>query len=75
MRYAVALSESVFPAQADGVVRDLSLGDQLRETAEQFPDKTGLVEVDIDGNIGRSWTYKALLAESEALALKLAGRF
>ena len=27
MSYTVALSESVFPAQADGVVRDLSLGD------------------------------------------------
>lgn len=75
MSYAVELTESVFPAQPDGVVRDMTLGDQLRETAVRFPNKTGLVEIDIDGNIGRSWTYAELLAQSEKLALSLAGRF
>ena len=75
MSYAVELTESYFPAQAEGIVRDITLGDQLRETAERLPDKTGLVEVDIDGRVGRSWTYAELLVESEELALILAGRF
>ena len=75
MSYAVALTESVFPAQAVGEVRGLTLGDQFRETGQRFPYKTGLVEIDIDGHIGRSWTYHELLAESEALARIMAGRF
>jgi fatty-acyl-CoA synthase len=75
MSYAVELTESYFPAQADGEVRDLTLGDQLRETAQRYPHKTGLVEVDIDGNLGRQWSYAELLAECETLALGLAARF
>jgi acyl-CoA synthetase (AMP-forming)/AMP-acid ligase II len=75
MSYAVALTESVFPAQTDGVMRNLTLGDQLHETAEQLPDKTGLVEFDIDGHISRSWTWHELLADSKGMALALARRF
>ena len=75
MSYTVELTESYFPAQADGVVRDITIGDQLRETAATYPSKIGLVEVDIGGNIGRSWTYDELLADSEKLALTLAARF
>ena len=75
MSYAIELTESYFPAQADDEVRDLTLGDQLRETAQRYPDKTGLVEVDIDGNLGRQWTYAELFAECETLALALAARF
>jgi len=35
MSYQVALAESIFPAQAEGVVRDLTPGEQLRETARR----------------------------------------
>jgi fatty-acyl-CoA synthase len=75
MSYELELTESYFPAQAEGKVRDLTLGDQLRETAQRFPDKIGLVEVDIDGNLDRQWSYAELLAECETLALALAARF
>ena len=71
MSYQVTLAESYFPAQSDLELRDLTIGDQLRETAQQYPDKTGLVEVDIDGNTARSWTYTELLVDSESLAQAL----
>ena len=75
MSYQVELIESHFPARVDGIVRNLTLGEQLRETARHHPTQTGLVEVDIEGKIGRSWTYSELLTDSENLALVLAGRF
>ena len=75
MSYQVELTESHFPARVDGIVRNLTLGEQLRETARHHPTQTGLVEVDIEGKIGRSWTYSELLTDSENLALVLAGRF
>lgn len=75
MSYQVTLAESYFPAQSDLELRDLTIGDQLRETAQQYPDKTGLVEVDIDGNTARSWTYTELLVDSESLAQALTSRF
>ena len=75
MNYQVGLTESHFPARVDGIVRNLTLGEQLRETARHHPSQTGLVEVDIEGKIGRSWTYSELLTDSENLALVLAGRF
>ncbi|MEM7293419.1 MAG: AMP-binding protein [Pseudomonadota bacterium] len=56
-------------------MRDMTIGSQLRETAARYPEKIALVEVDIEGHIGRSWTYRALLRDSEALALSLAGKF
>ncbi len=74
MSYQVELTESFFPAQAEGIVRDLTLGEQLRKTARRHPAEIGLVEVDIDGNIGCSWTYSELLTEGDNLALVLAGR-
>ena len=75
MSYAVELTESHFEAQVDGVVRNITIGDQLRETAGNFPDAIGLVEVDINGEIGRRLTYQELLTISEAMACTLAGRF
>ena len=75
MSYQVELSESYFPARVDGIVRNLTLGEQLRETARHHPTQTGLVEVDIEGKIGRSWTYSELLTDSEHLAFVLARRF
>ena len=75
MSYQVELTESHFPARVDGIVRNLTLGEKLRETARHHPTQTGLVEVDIEGKIGRSWTYSELLTDSENLALVLAGRF
>ena len=75
MSYEVQLTESYFPAQSDRTIRKVTLGEQLRETAIEHPHKIALVEIDIDGLTGRSWTYRELLSTSETLALALAGRF
>ena len=75
MSYEVQLTESYFPAQSDGAIRKVTLGEQLWETTKRYPEKIALVEIDIDGLTGRSWTYRELLSTSETLALALAGRF
>ena len=75
MSYEVQLTESYFPAQSDVAIRKVTLGEQLRETTKRYPEKIALVEIDIDGLTGRSWTYRELLSTSETLALTLAGRF
>ena len=73
--YDVRLSEALFPAQTDGVVREITVGGLLREIATQRPTAEALVEVDQDGQPGRRWTYTELLADSERLALALVTRF
>ena len=75
MSYSVTLSESIFSAQPENIVRDITLGDQLRETAKKYPDKTAIVEIDINGDIGRSWSYVELMHQCETLAHHLAARF
>ena len=75
MSYEVQLTESYFPAQSDGAIRKVTLGEQLRETTKRYPEKIALVEIDVDGLTSRSWTYRELLSTSETLALALAGRF
>ena len=74
-KYEVALSEAYFPAQEDREVREITVGGLLRETAARRPSAEALVEVRQSGEIGRRWSYAALLAESERLALALASRF
>lgn len=73
--YEVSLSESLFPAQTDGVVREITVGALLREVAAQHPLAIAVVDVDIDGLAGQTWTYRELLADSEKLALALSSRF
>ena len=75
LRYEVALSEAYFPAQADSDVREITVGGLLREIAARRAEAEALVEVRQSGEIGRRWTYAALLGESERLALALASRF
>ena len=74
-KYEVALSEAYFPAQEDREAREITVGGLLRETAALRPSAEALVEVRQSGEIGRRWSYAALLAESERLALALASRF
>ncbi len=73
--YEVALTEAYFPAQKDIDVREITVGGLLRETAARRPEAEALVEVRQSGEIGRRWTYAALLADSERLAVALASRF
>lgn len=73
--YQLQLSRSLVPAQTDDVVREITVGGLLREIASQRPTAEALVEVDLEGQTARRWTYGALLADSERLALALSARF
>ena len=73
--YRFDLTESYIPAQTDDVVLETTVGGQLRDMAAGRGDCTALVEVELDGENGRRWTYAELLADSERLARSLASRF
>lgn len=73
--YDVQLSESLFPPQTDGEVLEVTVGGLLREIAAQHPMATAVVDVNMNGQTGQTWTYSDLLADSEKLALALYSRF
>jgi fatty-acyl-CoA synthase len=73
--YKLHLSDSLFPAQTDDVVWEKTVGGLLREVASTHALAPALVEVDMAGQTGRSWTYGELLADAEKLALALSTRF
>jgi len=72
--FKVRLEQSYFPAQGGPEPEPLTIGDILRASAAEAPDRSALKELGYDGLIGRSWTYGELLAESERLARALASR-
>lgn len=72
--YSVNLTESYFPAQGGTEPAPMTIGDMLRGSAAASPDVMALKELGYDGAIGRTWTYKELLADSERLARALASR-
>ena len=73
--YKPHLLESLVPAQTDDNVWETTVGGILREVASQHPSALALVEVDMEGQTGRSWTYGERLSDSEKLALALSTRF
>ena len=73
--YRLQLSESLVTAQVDDIVREITVGGLLREVASQHPSAPDLVEVNMEGETDRTWTYGELLADSEKLALALSTRF
>ncbi|MGR8918814.1 MAG: class I adenylate-forming enzyme family protein [Gammaproteobacteria bacterium] len=72
--YELELSESHCAPVAVGEIRDVTVGELLREAAARAPGRTGLKEMTLAGDIDRSWTYAELLADSERLARALLGR-
>ncbi len=72
--YAVKLTESLFQSIGDDDIREVTVGGLLQEMAVKMPDRVALKELDFDGEFGRIWTYAELYADSEKLALILAGR-
>ena len=73
--YTLHLSDSLISAQEDDIVREVTVGDLLREVAVERASATALLEVDMEGQTGRSWTYSELLSDSEQLALSLTSRY
>lgn len=73
--YDLNLTESYVPAQPDGTLLDLTVGELLREQAAALPDVVAVTAVAADGALGQSWTHAELLADAERLALSLTTRF
>jgi len=73
--YDIVLTESLFAPQTDCELRDITIGELLRETAEVFPDSVAMVDIALDGSPGQQWNYGELLTISEKLAMALASRF
>ena len=73
--YDVQLTESLFAAEIDDSVREITIGDLLHEVAAEYPSAPALVEVKPEGDTRRRWTYRELLSDSEKLALALSTRF
>lgn len=73
--YSVSLTQSHFPAQTDDAVLETTVPAILRDAARRFSNSPALVEAKPGASIGRSWTYAALLADAEELALALSTRF
>ena len=73
--YQVKLSESYFAGQADEAVEQTTVGEVLRAAAARTPDAVALQEADIEGVLGRRWTYGELLADAERLALAFSTRY
>ncbi len=73
--YRLQLTQSLVPAQDDDVILETTVGGLLREVARRHPAAPALLEIDMAGESGRTWSYGELLADSEKLALALSSRF
>lgn len=73
--YDLKLTASLAPAQDDMDVRNVAIGELLREIADETPDASALLEVTQAGDLGSHWTYAELLEDSERLARALSSRF
>ena len=73
MTNALTLSEISGPTEP--ALRDLTVGDLLREVAEQVPDRRALVAGVPDPAGRREWTYAELLSDAERAARALRARF
>ena len=68
------LKTAYFSAVNIDQVKDVTIGDELRSVASEFPELLALVEITDNGSIGRSWTYQTLLNDSLQLAEVLSNR-
>ncbi len=73
--YQFELTESLIEPQQDDVVKESTVGGTLREIAAAHGESLAMVEVDMNGQTARRWTYQQLLDQSEALGNALATRF
>jgi fatty-acyl-CoA synthase len=69
------LTTSYWPADDSGQVRDVTVGDLLREAAATAGGRLALVDAVEDTAARRSWTYEEFLADAERAARALLNRF
>jgi acyl-CoA synthetase (AMP-forming)/AMP-acid ligase II len=67
------LSEAYWPADTSVAIRDITVGEMLREAAADSPDKTAMVS-GVPGD-DRRWTFAELLGDAETVARALLGVF
>ena len=73
--YKVKLTNSHFKAQNDAEIRDITIGDLLKEISDTHPNAVAMVDVMDDGECGKSWNYSDLFKQSDLLAKALTTRF
>lgn len=66
------LSEAYIRAETDAEFIETSVGDFLRDAAQQVPDRIALINHAADA---RQWTYRELLDDAEQVARALLARF
>jgi acyl-CoA synthetase (AMP-forming)/AMP-acid ligase II len=71
----VLLVDSYWPADTSGPLLDLTLGELLRQLADEVPDRVAFVEALPDRTRRRRWTYRELLHAGETVARALLTRF
>ena len=71
----MALTISHTTGQDTPTVRDLTIGDLLREAVAETPDRIALIEGIPDPGGRRQWTFTEMLAEAEQCARALLARF
>jgi acyl-CoA synthetase (AMP-forming)/AMP-acid ligase II len=69
------LTQSYWPVSDGEPVRDITLGDLLREAAAAAPDRLALVDGVADPAARRTWTYAEFLRDAERAARGLLARF
>jgi fatty-acyl-CoA synthase len=69
------LTTSYWPADESGAVRQVTVGDLLREAAATVPDRPALVDAVEDTPARRTWSYAQFLADAERAARALLARF
>lgn len=71
----MSLKESFAQGPDSPAVRDITIGDALREVVAHCPDRTAMIAGSPDPAERRQWRYDELLAESEQVARALLARF
>ena len=69
------LTESYARGVTEPALRDITIGDLLRDTAAAVPDRLAIVSGAAEPSERRHWTFAELLAESERVARALLTRF
>ena len=72
---AMHLETSLWSSTPSSGVRDITLGDLLREGAATVPERIALVDGVADPDARKSWTYSQLLVETERVAQALLTEF
>lgn len=71
----MTLTQSFWPATKSSGVRDITLGELLRQAAATVPDRVALVDGEADPAHRREWTYRELLADVEQVARAMLAHF